>query len=327
MGRIDRNQGQDNTLKRRHINQMLRHIDEYELVKNKRHIILKTASAFYNHYGLCKQNFLKYYRRYILSNRDLALLLPRKIGRKYKDTIKTAPELIDKIKNIRAKGYNRFDISRIIYDEEKIKISPSSMYRLMKKFGINKLNKKIKEEKRRIIKMEAGELGHIDIHYVSKGTVKGMGNKKLYILGLIDDHSRICWLEVLDSIKSLNVMFATLDIMFRLKDRYGIQFKEIMSDNGSEFASKNNIENHPFERMLKFYNIKHIYTKPFRPQTNGKIERFWKSLEDELLGDEEFETLEEFKQDILGYSIYHNEHRMHQGIENKIPKEMIQQLM
>ena len=44
--------------------------------------------------------------------------------------------------------------------------------------------------------------------------------------------------------------------------------------------------------MLTFYDIKHRYTKPFSPQTNGKIERFWKILEDELLSGETFETLE-----------------------------------
>ena len=95
-----------------------------------------------------------------------------------------------------------------------------------------------------------------------------------------------------------------------------------ISDNGSEFSSRNNPE-HPFEKMLTFYDIKHRYTKPFSPQTNGKIERFWKTLEDELLSGETFETLEEFKHYIQGYTLYYNEHRIHQGIKNKKPVEMI----
>lgn len=193
----------------------------------------------------------------------------------------------------------------------------------MKKLGINKLNPVIKEQKRRIVKMEAGELGHIDIHYVTKGTVKELGNKKLYILGLIDDYSRVIWLEVIDSIKSIDVMFASMEILLRLRERYGISFKGIMSDNGSEFASKNNVDVHPFEKMLKFYDIKHVYTKPCRPQTNGKIERFWKTIEDELLSGEVFDTLEEFKHHITGYCVYYNEHRIHQGINNIIPAKML----
>jgi transposase InsO family protein len=322
MGRIDRSNGQDATMERRHINAMLRNIAEYESVKRKAHKEFRTAQEFYEAKGICKQNFLKYYRRYLIGNRDIESLLPHKTGRKFRNCLTYETRVIDKIEEIRRKGYNKFDIVSILKTQETIEISASSVYRLMKRLGINRLNLRIKEEKKRIIKMEAGELGHIDIHYVTKGTVKELGNKKLYILGLIDDYSRICWLEVIDSIKSIDVMFATQEIMGQIKRRYEIGFKEMMSDNGSEFASRNNPQ-HPFERMLKFYDIKHRYTKPCRPQTNGKIERFWKTLENELLDGEVFETIEEFKHYILGYIVYYNEHRMHQGISNKIPIKMI----
>ena len=71
-------------------------------------------------------------------------------------------------------------------DRLNIEISSSTIYRLMVKLGINRLNPQLKELKRRIIKMSAGELGHIDVHYVSKGTVKGFEKQKLYIVGIID---------------------------------------------------------------------------------------------------------------------------------------------
>lgn len=323
MGRIDRSEGQDSVMKRRHINAMLHNIEEYELVKNKKHNLFITLEDFYRAKELCRQNFLKYYRRFLLSNRDIESLIPKKIGRKFKDELEYLPEIIDKIKSIRQRGYNRFEISRQLKKNDNIAISPSSAYRLMRKLGINQLNPIIKEEVRRIIKMSAGELGHIDIHYVTGGTVKELSkNNRLYLLGIIDSYSRICWIEVIDSIKSINVAFAAMDIMMRLKERYDIEFKEMMSDNGSEFASKNNPD-HPFEKMLTFYNIKHRYTKPFSPKTNGKIERFWKTIEEELLSGEQFETLEDFKRHILGYNLYYNEHRIHQGINNKMPVEMV----
>lgn len=322
MGRIDKSQGQDATMQRRHMTAMLRHIEEYELVKAKKHESFYYAKEFYDARSLCRQNFLKYYRRYLLANREINALIPHKNGRKFKTCLGYEPEIIDKIKEIRGQGFNKFDISHQLQKSDGLEISPSTIYRLMTKLGINRLNPVIKEEKRRIVKMHVGEMGHIDIHYVAKGTVKEVGEQKLYILGLLDDYSRVCWLEVIDSIKALNVMFTSMEAMMRLKDRYNIQFKEIMSDNGKEFASKNNPE-HPFERMLGFYDIKHRYTKPFRPQTNGKIERFWKTIEEELLAGEEFETLEEFKHFITGYAIYYNEHRLHQGINNKMPVQMI----
>lgn len=323
MGRVDTSSGQDGVMQRRHINAMLRNFEEYERIKSKSHDVYTTVTEFFEVKGLCKQNFHKYYRRFVNSKRDINSLIPHRSGRKFRDALKYVPEVIEQIREIRSKGYNRYDLSDIIKRERLIDISPSSMYRLMKRLGINRLNLKIKEEKRKIVKTHSGELGHIDIHYVAKGTVKETGNKKLYLLGLIDDHSRICWLEVIDSIKSLDVMFASMDILMMLKSRYGIQFKEIMSDNGSEFSSRANPTNHPFEKLLLFYDIKHLYTQPFRPQTNGKIERFWRTLEEELLDGEVFDTLEEFKHYIQGYVIYYNEHRGHQGIGNKIPNKNI----
>ena len=54
-----------------------------------------------------------------------------------------------------------------------------------------------------------------------------------------------------------------------------------MSDNGPEFKGTLEREHH-FETMCSALDIKHIYTKPYRPQTNGKIEAFWKILKNEF---------------------------------------------
>jgi len=220
-------------------------------------------------------------------------------------------------------AYNKYDISLLLKKRNEINLSPSTVYRLMVKLGINKLNPQLKELKRRIIKMSSGELGHVDIHYVAKGTVKNLGSKKLYLLGIIDSYSRVCWMMPITSIKSIDVSYAAMELLVILRNRYGIEFKEMMSDNGSEFSSRNNSA-HPFEKMLQFLNIKHIYTKPCTPKTNGKIERFWRTLEEELLDGESFETLEEFEHHIKGYCLYYNEHRMHQGINLKKPMDMVQ---
>ena len=111
------------------------------------------------------------------------------------------------------------------------------------------------------------------MHYLPKDIIRGKKNR-LYLFGIMDDYSRICWLDVIGYTKSLDVMFASIEVLGILRERYNVEFKEMLSDNGLEFASKNNINNHPFERLMKFMGIKHGYTRPYRPQTNGKIERF-----------------------------------------------------
>lgn len=323
MGRIDIKGTEDKTLERRYIDLMLRYKDEYELVKKKQHEHYQTATEFYKERQICKQNFLKYYRRYQNSGGNIEQLLPRIRGRKVKEMLTYDEEIVNKIKDLRGVSYNRYDISDTIKSENKIDITPSKIYRLLVKLGLNRLNSRAKEEKKKIVKEYAGEMGHIDCHYLPQAIVKGMGKQKLYLVGLIDDYSRICWVEVVRSLKSLEVMFATMNMLVHFKGRYGIEFKEILSDNGSEFASRNNVDEHPFEGMLRFYNIKHRYTKPYKPQTNGKIERFWKTIEEELLQGEEFETLEDLKHHILGYVVFYNEHRKHGGIGRQIPADFI----
>ena len=59
-----------------------------------------------------------------------------------------------------------------------------------------------------------------------------------------------------------------------------------MTDNGSEFGSgkfTKNKHDQPFERLLLEMSMKHRYTKPYRPQTNDKIERFWKTLNENFI--------------------------------------------
>ena len=56
--------------------------------------------------------------------------------------------------------------------------------------------------------------------------------------------------------------------------------------------------------MLQELGITHRYTRPCRPQTNGKVERFWRTLNEDLLNQ---------------YLLYYNTERPHQGLGGKTP--------
>lgn len=97
MVRIDKKGCQDAVMERRHIESMLRNIEEYESVKRGNHHKYEYAKDFYIEKGLCKQNFLKYYRRYINADREIQSLIPHKSGRKFKTILEEAPEILEKI--------------------------------------------------------------------------------------------------------------------------------------------------------------------------------------------------------------------------------------
>ena len=102
-----------------------------------------------------------------------------------------------------------------------------------------------------------------------------------------------------------------------------IRFKEVLTDNGPEFGRKDSKRKteHPFERMLMELEIKHRFIRPYRPQTNGKAERFWRTIEDDLLRETTFESVEDLKEQLLQYIYYYNHERPHQALNGKTPAE------
>ncbi|MDY0988008.1 integrase core domain-containing protein [Flavobacterium sp. CFBP9031] len=321
-----RNNSHDSTLERNYLEKYRFLIKEYEQVKNKTHPVHKKAMEFYKANDTCRKSFLKYYNRYKQSGKSLDLL-PQKRGPKYK-TRRPVPFIERKVIELREKGNNKYEIVSILKPKlGRSTPSYSGVYNILKRNNINRLTPKIKKNHQKIIKERMGQLGHIDCHHLSKSIIKGE-NRRLYLVCIIDDYSRIAWAELIPDITSLTVMFAALKCLNILSDHYEIKFEEILSDNGPEFGIKTSQQkyNHPFERMLMELGIIHRHTKPYRPQTNGKVERFWRTLEDDLLRETDFDSLEELKEELLQYLYYYNHERPHQGIDGKKPIEMINPL-
>jgi transposase InsO family protein len=306
------------------INRMMCCIVEYERIKNKESKIFKTVKEFCLYYKFSHQNFMKIYHRY-KANPVESMLIPQKRGPKFK-TRRTDLSIEEKIVNLRNLGNNRYEIVKMLKTEN-IVLSPSTVYNIFRRKSINKLNKAQKIERRKIIMQRIGELVHIDCHQLSKGITIAGSNKTYHLLGLIDDCSRIAWVEALENKKGLNVMFATLKSLNMLRMQYGIEIETAMTDNGSEFGSGKNTKNkedNPFERLLLEMKIKHIYTKPYRPQANGKIERFWKTLKEDFIEDARYNDLEDLRNELLGFLIYYNEHRPHSSLNGDTPKEFLE---
>jgi transposase InsO family protein len=316
---------EDKTLERNYIQKWRYMIAEYELVKAKKHHRFNFVSDFYAHHGTNRQTFAKYYNRFRQSGTDKDLL-PRKRGPKWKSR-RTLPFIEQKVLEQRQLGINRYEIHAILTPLLKAHTpSPSTIYKICKRHGLNRLKEPMKQNRRKIIKERAGELGHLDCHYLSKDLIAN-DPARYYLVALVDDASRIAWASIVKSLKSLDVMFASLAIINLINAEYGIRFEAIMTDNGAEVSSRSGDKQaHPFERMLCELGIKHKYTKPYRPQTNGKVERFWRTLNDDLIEGTYFESLNHFKDELEQYLLYYNTARPHQGINGQTPREMLHNL-
>ncbi len=121
-------------------------------------------------------------------------------------------------------------------------------------------------------------------------------------------------------------MFAALKSVNLLHGEYGVRFEALLTDNGAEMAWPNNTDNHALQRMLKELGIKHRYTRPYRPQTDGKIERFWRTLNEDLLEGSTFESVEELQEELQQYLIYYNTASPHQALNGRTPLATLQLL-
>jgi|SRR5882757_1651864 len=312
----------DMTVERKYLDTYRFMIKEYEQVKRKEHPVYKYVEDLYKGWGTNRKSFLKYYNRFKQNGREQDLL-PQKRGPKYK-TRRPLRFIENKVIELRQKGNSKHEIVSILKPSlHKFTPSASGVYNICKRYGLNRLTAPMKQNKRKIIKERMGQLGHVDCHHLGKAIIRGE-SRKLYLVCILDDHSRLAWTEVTEDVTALTVMFATLKCMNILHDQYKIKFEEIISDNGPEFGQRNSNSKmqHPFERMLIELGIKHRYTQPYRPQTNGKVERFWRTLKEDLLAETDFDSLEEFKDEVLQYMCYYNHERPHQGLEGKKPSDI-----
>jgi transposase InsO family protein len=87
---------------------------------------------------------------------------------------------------------------------------------------------------------------------------------------------------------------------------------------GNGPAAKNRGD-HPFERLLMEMDIKHRYTGPYRPQTDGKTERFRQTLKENFIKDALCEDMDDLKNELSGFWVCYNEHGHHSAIGNIPP--------
>ena len=314
---------QDLTIKRNYLQKYRFLIKEYESVKAKKHPEIRFVKDFYALHHTDRRSFLKYYNRYKQSGKEQDLL-PRKRGPKYKSR-RPVPFIENKVIELRQSGINRYEIHHILKPRlKRFTPSPSGIYNIFRRNDLNRLKPVQKASRRKIISSKAGELGHIDTHHLSKSLILDQ-HKDMYLVCVVDGCSRIAWADVVEDIRSLTVMFSVLRCFNIIADQYDIRFESVITDNGPEFGTKGSKKKkeHPFERMLMELGVEHRYTRPYRPQTNGKVERFWKTLKEDLIEETTFDSEQEFRDELMQYMVYYNHERPHQSLGGIPPVEFI----
>jgi transposase InsO family protein len=295
---------------------------DYEKIKAGNCSVFQTVNQLCQAHHVHRKDIRKYYERWIKSGKDQSALLPQKRGPKagkYKLLTKQEERIIIKIH--RRLGANEFEIFHLLKNKFSVHPSVSTIYRTFKRYPLNKARKaKIK----RYVKRYPGELLHADTCYLSKAMMQN--RKRYYLFGIIDDYSRLVFVEVINNINAAEVTKALYhSLQFFLA--HGIQPEQVMTDNGVEFTaftSQKAKRTHFFETMLNIVGIEHIYTRPYHPQSNGKIERFWRILRQECLVHLNLgQTLDTLSSELNGFLYRYNYQRRNGSLNYLTPLDCL----
>jgi transposase InsO family protein len=204
----------------------------------------------------------------------------------------------------------------------------STLHRVFQRHGVSRLSEVSRKDGRlirRITTTHPGELVHMDVKKQAKipkgggwrvnGKAKHPRNGRAgrprlgyaFIHSAIDAHSRLAYSEIHPDEK------ATTAIGFWLRAEaffgsYGITVERVLTDNGSCYRAS------AFDRVLFDAGIKHTRTKPYRPQTNGKVERFNRTLLNEWAYARPYRSETARTRALATWLHLYNHHRHHTAI-------------
>jgi len=180
---------------------------------------------------------------------------------------------------------------------------------------------------------EPGQLVHVDIkkqgripdgggHRMLGRQAGNRNNKKqgrgyAYLHHAVDDHSRLAYSEILDDERkeTAAAFWHRANAFFT---QAGITVTAVMTDNGSCYRSRD------FAAALG--SIQHRFTRPYRPQTNGKVERFNRTLATEWAYAATYASEEARAATYDAWLHHYNHHRPHTGIGGKVPSDRVPNL-
>lgn len=205
-------------------------------------------------------------------------------------------------------GYRR--LTFMMLDDDVVAVSPSSVYRVLKNAGLlRRWNGKSSSKGQGFNgPLTPHEHWHIDVSYLNiMGTF-------YYLCSILDGYSRyiIHW-EIRESMKEADVEI----ILQRAKERFPDASPRIISDNGPQFIAKD------FKEFIRISGMTHVRTSPYYPQSNGKIERWHRSLKSDCIRPNCPLSLDDAREVVGNFVENYNNIRLHSAIGYVTPMDKL----
>lgn len=159
-----------------------------------------------------------------------------------------------------------------------------------------------------------GHRAHGDRTLRTKLAYRGAGWEVMHVA--VDDCTRLTYSELLPDETGRTAALFLVRALRWFREQ-GIVTQRVLTDNGSPYKSK------AWRRACRLTGIRHKFTRPYHPQTNGKVERWIRSALSESLYLEVFHSGEERRLALQRYLRYYNDHRPHLGIGGVPPRQRL----
>jgi transposase InsO family protein len=233
--------------------------------------------------GVTERTVYRWLRRW--RNEGEAGLLDRS-SRPHRSPLQLSAATVGAIRSLRKLRLTAAQIAEVLG------LALSTVSGWLKRIGLGKRSRlEPPEPPNRYERRHPGELVHVDIKQLGRISERGAGHRVVghrksqvrpghgarqatrfeYVHVMIDDHSRLAYAEVLPTLTARCAVAFLRRAVSWFADR-GVQIKAVMSDNGSAYMA------HAHRKALAELGLRHLRTRPYRPRTNGKAERFIQTL-------------------------------------------------
>lgn len=250
---------------------------------------------------------------------------------------RTPEERIEAIASLRKLRFTGIVIAELLGMAE------TTVSGILKRIGMGRLGRLGQEEPIRYERARAGELIHIDIKKL--GRIQGGAGKRVrggthshhnrtftdregkrrntvgweYVHVCVDDATRLAYAEVLGDEKAMTAV-GFLRRALAFYERHGIKVEGLLTDNGAAYRSTVHLI------ACRSLGLRHIRTRPYRPQTNGKAERFIRSMLGEWAYGAIYRSSSERTAALDGWLWTYNHRRRHRALGKKPPAQRLAEL-
>jgi len=223
---------------------------------------------------------------------------------------------------------------------EALRMALSTVSAVLKRIGLGKLSRlEPIEPPNRYERKRAGELVHVDIKKLGRISAKGAGHRVLghrasqikvgerrlgatgweFVHVCVDDATRLAYVEVLADEKGETAA----GFLWRAVEWFssmGIAVERVLSDNGACYRST------VHARSCRELGIRHLFTRPYRPRTNGKAERFIQTLTQRWAYGAIYGSSRERTAALSGWLEHYNFRRRHGSLGKRPPAARLAEL-